>query len=127
MKVKRFNFLSLVKKLSKLFDSNIFNLSFIIIITLLIFRPLFSDGYPGWADNSTPPVLNMEKFNDISNFTYAEHQHGLIYNSNVILMNFLPNKIALVLQRVTPDEKLLAISWLILPYLTLNIFIYLFF
>jgi len=125
MKVKRFNFLSLVKKLSKLFDSNIFNLSFIIIITLLIFRPLFSDGYPGWADNSTPPVLNMEKFNDISNFTYAEHQHGLIYNSNVILMNFLPNKIALVLQRVTPDEKLLAISWLILPYLTLNIFIYL--
>ncbi len=70
--------------LLKLFDNNIFNVLFIILVTLSIFRPLLSFAYPGWADNSTPPVLNMGRFNEISNFTYAENSNGLITTENVI-------------------------------------------
>jgi len=113
------------KTLRNVLDSNIFFISVITLITLFLFKPLFSEGYPSWADNSTVPVLNMSRFNSKSNFTYAEHYHGLIYNANEILMNFIPNKISLILNIFTEDTRILSILWVVLPYIVMNICMYL--
>jgi len=82
-----------------------------------------SGGYPSWADNSSQEVLNMERFNNESNFTYAEYANGLIYNSNVILTYFLINKVFVVLD-IFLDTHSLSILWVFLPYLTLYLSVY---
>lgn len=113
------------KILRKLLNLHLLFIMVIIIITLVIFRQLFSDGYPSWADNSAVPVLNMERFNSKANYTYSEHYHGLVYNSNEILMNFIPNKIAVILNIFSPNPKILSVWWVVLPYVILNICMYL--
>lgn len=112
------------KILRKLLNLHLFFIIFIVIITLFIFRELFSEGYPSWADNSAIPVLNMGSFYSSSNFTYSERFHGLVYNSNEILMNFLPNKIASVFNIFFSEPRVLSIIWVVLPYITLNICLY---
>ena len=115
-----------MNKLIKDFLRNdIFYITVIIFISLLIFwRPLFSEGYPSWADNSSQEVLNMQRFSNMSNFTYAEHANGLIYNTNVILTYFMISKVFVILSKLSLDTEILSFLWVFLPYLVLYLCLY---
>ena len=114
-----------MQKVTKsILNSDLFPLSTIILIALLIFGlPLISKGYPYWADNN-PPTLNMGAFNELSDFTYANSHNGLIYDGNFIVTNFLLNKVFKLINVFVPDIKTLSFLWVFLPYLTLYICLY---
>lgn len=113
------------KILRDIFQSDIFAVILISIITVLIFRPLiFKTGYPSWSDNAGPLVMNMDRYDDIANFTYSEKHNGLVYNSNIILTDFLVNKFAHVLDYFICSQKDLVVAWVIFPYIVMNISMY---
>lgn len=116
----------ILKFIKNILISNVAHWVIIIFITITIFgTTIKTSGYTSWADNASPRVLNIEKYNNISNFTYAENVSGLIFNTNLIVTHFIPNKIASTLSLFINNTRLLILFWVILPYVVLHLSLYL--
>ena len=97
----------------------------LIFLTILLFKPIiFNPGYPSWSDNANYPVLNMDRYGDISNFSYSDKHSGLVYNSNILLTEFFANKLALILNHYISDQRNLSVVWVIFPYIVMSISMY---